>query len=110
MCFALTQVPFADDSGLVVVALQNFGDIFQAIVEVGADGGNLVDVVVGAGEDGGAAGLAQRVGAKTIGKAHAALGDAVEVGGLVDATAVATHGVCGVVVGHDEEYIGTRHR
>ena len=46
---------------------------------------------------------------RSIGKAHAALGDAVEVGGLVDATAVAAHGVRGVVVGHDEEDVGPGH-
>ena len=102
-------MPFADDGCLIAVALKDFGHILLAVVDMGADGGDLVDVVVSAGEDGGAAGLAERVGAEAVVEKHTALGYAVEIGGPVDARPVTTHGVGCVVVGHDEENIGTGH-
>jgi len=107
---ALSEMPLADDRGLVAVALEDLGDVFLGVVEVGADGGDFIYMVVGAGEYGRAAGFAQRVGAEAIIEAHAAVGDAVEVRGFIDLRAIATHRVCGVVVGHDEEYVGTGHR
>ena len=102
-------MPLADDGGLVTVALQDFGEVFLAVVEVGADGRDFVDVVVGAGENGGAARFAEGIGAETIVEAHAVLSDAGEMRGLIDNRAIATHGVGCVVVGHDEEDVGTGH-
>ena len=50
-------MPLADDGRLIAVALKGFGHIVLAVVDMGADGGDLVDVVVGAREDGGSARL-----------------------------------------------------
>ena len=102
-------MPFADDGGLVANALQELGEVELAIVVARVQGGHAVDVIVRAGEDGRAGGAANGIGAKTVVKAHAALGDAVEVGRGVDAAAIATHGVGRVVVGHNEEDVGAGH-
>ena len=103
---AVAQVPLADDGGLVAGGLQQLGHGNLAPVKRRGEGGNAVDMVVGAGEDHGAAGRADRVGAEAVVEAHATVGDTVEVGRAVDAAAVAAHGVRRVVVGHDEEDVG----
>ena len=48
-------------------------------------------------------------GAEKIVEAHAVLGDAVEMRGLIDNRAVAAHGVDCVIVGPNEEGIGSGH-
>ena len=103
----LAEVPLAEDRRLVARLPQQLRVGGQAVVHVRRQGGDAVDVVVGAGEDGGPAGGADAVGAEAVVEAHALVGDAVEVGGAVDAAPVAAHGVGGVVVGHDEEDVGT---
>ena len=105
----LAQMPLADNRRLVAVALEDLGDVLQTVVEVGANGGDTVDVVVGAGQDAGPARLAQGVGAEAVVESHPLSSDAVEVGGLVDAAAITAHGVGGVIVGHDEEDVGLGH-
>ena len=100
------EVPLADHGGLVAGALEFLGDVIALGVERLFEGVDAVLVAVLAGEDGGAAGRADRVGAEAVGEAHAAVGDAVDVRRLVDAAAVGGDGVGGVVVGHDEEDVG----
>lgn len=63
-------------------------------------------MVVRSREDRGATRCTDRVGAEAIVEAHASVGDTIEVGGLVDSAAVTTHGVGGMVVGHDKEDVG----
>ena len=100
------QVPLAEDAGLPALSLQRLDEGRQAVVHGRGQCGDPVDVVPCAGEDGGAAGRANRVGTEAVVEAHATLRDAVEVGRPVDAAAIATHGVRRVVVGHDEEEVG----
>ena len=88
------------------LGLQRFDEGRQAVVHGRGQCGDPVDVVPCAGEDGGAAGRTDRVGAEAVVEAHATLRDAVEIGRPVDAAAIATHGVRCVVVGHDEEDVG----
>ena len=100
------EVPLADHGGLVAGALQFLGDVIALRVERLVEGVDAVLVAVLAGEDRGAAGRADGVGAEAVGEAHAAVGDAVDVRRLVDAAAVGGDGVGGVIVGHDEEDVG----
>ena len=66
-----------------------------------------VEVGVLAGKDGGPARGTDGVGHGGIGKAHAHLGDAVDVGGLDETIAVRRNGLVGMVVRHDKNDVGT---
>ena len=100
------EVPLADHGGLVARALEFLGDVIALGVERLFEGVDAVLVAVLAGEDRGAAGRADGVGAEAVGEAHAAVGDAVDVRRLIDAAAVGRDGMGGVIVGHDEENVG----
>lgn len=63
-------------------------------------------MVVGAREDGGAAGRADGVGHVAVIEFHALVVESVDVGGVVDVGLVGADGFGGVVVGHDEEDVG----
>ncbi len=102
------QVPLADHGGLIAGALQFLGDVVALGIERFVQRVDAVLVAVLAGEDRGAAGRADGVGAEAIGEAHAAVGDAVDVRRLVDAAAVGGDGVGGVIVRHDVEDVGWR--
>ena len=99
----LAQVPLADDGGLVAGRAQVLGDVGQAVVDAVVQRHDAVDVVVGAGQDGRAAGRADRVADVAVVQAHALGRDAVDVRRAVDAVAVAADRARGVVVGHDEQ-------
>ncbi len=102
----LAEVPLAENGGLVACGLQQLGVSGKAIIERGGERGGPIDVVIGAGQDCGAAGGADGVGTETIVKPDTAVGDAVEVGRFIDAAAIAAHGVRRVVIGHDEDDVG----
>ena len=104
--FALPQVPLADVRGLVAGGLQQLREGLQAVVHHGGERGDTVHVVVGAGQDRGPAWRADRVGAEAVVEPHPAGGDAVEMGGAIDAAAVAAHGMRRMVVAHDEQNVG----
>ena len=59
------------------------------------------------GENDAAARRADGIGDETVGEERAALGDAVDVGRLVDLAPIGADGVGGVIVGHDENDVGT---
>ena len=62
-----------------------------------------VNVAVCPSENRGPAGCADRICAKTVAEAHAALSNPVEIRRLVYSAAVATHGMRSVIVRHDEQ-------
>ena len=99
------EVPFADHAGIVAGCLQILGDRWLRAVEL-VKHGRAVLVAVLAGQDRGAARRADRVNAEDPVKPHPVACQPVEVGRLVDLTAVRANGVRGVVVGHNEENIG----
>ncbi len=51
---------------------------------------------------------ANGVSAKAAVEAHAAISEAVEIGGFVDPTTVTAHGMRRVIIGHDKNNIGPR--
>lgn len=111
MILALAEVPLADHGGLVVcVGPQLLGDVGDALVDLGVERHDAVDVVVRAAEHGGARRRADAVGDVAVVEAHALVGDAVEVGRAVDAGAVARDGLGRVVVRHDEDDVGAAWR
>src|SRR5262249_38279725 len=72
------------------------------------EGVDAVLVTVLAGENGGPARRADGVGAEAVSKANAARRDAVDVGGLIDATPIGGDGVRGMVIRHDVQDVGLR--
>src|SRR6185437_9060041 len=89
------QVPFANDAGLITIALEDLGQSFLGRIEVACVRGEArvlqhsIQVVVLAGEQGGAAGRAESVGTKAVGEAQALIRDAVDVRSLHQAAAIA---------------------
>ncbi len=106
------QVPFANDAGLIARIVKQLDEGLLAAVEdgLGLVVGEAVNVAVFSGEDASAAGPAEGVGDEAIFKAHSLRRQAVEVGGLIDFTAIAGEGVGGVVVGHDVKDVRPRRR
>ena len=102
----LPQVPLAEDRRLVAAGPQVLGDVRQAVVDVRVERRDGVDVVVGAGEDRRARGRADRVRDVAMLEPHAALGQPVDMGRVVDSCAIGRDGLRGVVVGHDEDDVG----
>ena len=100
------EVPLADDGGLVAGGLEVFGDVWGGGVNLIVEGFDAGEVGVEAGEDDAAARGADGIGDEAVGEAGAALGDAVDVRGLVDLAAVGADGVGSVIVGHDEDDVG----
>ena len=96
------QMPFADHARVITGRLQHLRHRRLTAIEAVKDC-DAVDVAVFAGQNAGAARSANRVHAKTIEEAHSFIGEAIEIGRLVDAAAVTTHRVRCVIVGHDKE-------
>ena len=107
MRLALAQVPFADQRCLVAAGAQMLGDIGSAVVDRSRQRGDIVDVIIGTGEDCRTARRADRVGDIAMVQPHAFDGNPVEIGRRVDACPVATDCLGCVVIGHDEEDIGS---
>ena len=100
------QVPLADDCSLVPGLLQQLGHgLLRTVEHARGIIGETVGVAVLAGEHAGTARAAERVGNETVGKAHSVASNAVEVGGLDETAAIATHHLRRVVVGHDVNYV-----
>lgn len=108
MGWAFAEMPLAEDGGLVAAVLEEFGESLQPVVHGGGKGSAAIHVVVSAGQDCGAAGRADGIGAEAVVEPDAALSDAVEVWRFVDAAAIAAHGMGRMVVGHDVEDVGPR--
>ena len=111
----LPNVVLAKQCGAIAGGAQQFGKGrhvgIQMLDGVGAFriAPNAVDVRKASGQHGAAGGRAQGVGRKTVVEPRALVADAVEVGRLQDRIAVAAHFVRGVVIGHDEQDIGSLH-
>ena len=100
-----SEVPLADHAGVVAALLQQLRDRRTAAVEP-VENGHAVDVRVLAGEDGGAARRADRVGGEDVFEERALFGNAIEVRRLVDARPIGADGVRRVIVRHDEDDVG----
>ena len=102
---AFAQVPFAENGGLVAAAAQVLGYVGQPVVDAVGQRHDAVHMVVGAGQNRRATGGADGVADIAVVHPHALLGQAVDVGGLVDAMPVTADGLGRMVVGHDENNI-----
>ena len=72
------EMPFADHAGGVVsIGAEVLGDVGEAVVDCGIESEDVVGVVVGAGEDGGAGGGADGVGHVAVIEAHTSLGNSI---------------------------------
>ena len=113
-----TEVPFADDGGVVAGFFQFGGEGGNVGVEVapgvfglGADdAGDADGVGVAAGEEGGTGGRADGAVGAHGGEEHAVAADAIDVGGLDIGGLVGGDVAVAVVVGEDEEEVGGRGR
>ena len=94
-------------AGLIAGGLQQLGDVLPRRIEAVGQRLDAGDVAVLAGEDHAAAGRADGVRAEAVVEAHALLGDAVDVGRLVDLAAIGADGVRGMVVRHDVQDVRT---
>jgi hypothetical protein len=97
-------MPLADHPGMITGFLKHFGDRWLAAIKP-IENGDAINVAVFSGEDRGAAGCTDGVDGEAIQEAHPFIGDAVDVRGLIEFAAVTTHGVSGVIVGHNEQYV-----
>ena len=77
-------MPFAYHCGLVSRGLQEFGECDLSSIQICAQCGYAVDVIVRAGQDYRPTRRADRVGAKAVVKAHATFSDAVQIGRFVN--------------------------
>ncbi len=79
----------------MAAALQELGECQLAAIErrVGSQRRHAVDMIVSAGQDRGTARRADRVCAEAVVETHAVFGYPVKVWCLIDAAAVAAHGV-----------------
>ena len=102
---AVAEMPLAEDGGGIAVGSEQLRVGGEAGVQRGFQSGDAVDVVVGAAEDGCSAGRADGVGAIAMVESHAFVGDAIQVGSLVDAAAVGAYGMSSVVIRHDEHEV-----
>ena len=75
----MAEVPLAEQRRLVAGGLQRLRKRPQRVVQQGVERGHAVHVVVRAGEDGGTARRADRVGAEHGVEAHPPVGDAIDV-------------------------------
>ena len=102
----ITEVEFAKHGRLVACLLKELGKGDVGGIEGKVVVDFTVEVGVLAGEDGGAAWRANGVGHRGIGKEHAHLCNAVDIGGLDETIAVGRNGLVGMVIGHDKDDIG----
>jgi hypothetical protein len=72
---------------------------------MGREGCDLIDMVVGPRQNGCSGGCTDSIRTEAVVKAHALVGDPIEIRRPIDPTAVATHGMGSVVVGHDEQNV-----
>ncbi len=95
--------------GLVASLLEELGEgdlgAVEATVVIVVE---AVEVRIFAGEDAGATGPAEGIRRQATVEAHAFGGDAVDVGGFVQAGAVGADGLVGVVVAEDEDNVRRR--
>ena len=104
----MSQVPLAKGGCLIAAALQQLGGGQLATIERGMrrQRRHTVDMVVGTSQDRGSTRCADGVCTEAVVETHPVLRYSVKIGRLIDAAAVAAHGMRGVVVGHDEQDVG----
>lgn len=101
------EVPLTDEGRLVAGVAQEFRERRLRSVEGIAVGHQAVGVAVLTRQHGGPAGRADGIAAETPVEDHTLGSDAVDVGGLVDDRAVRADRLHGVVVGEDENDVGS---
>jgi hypothetical protein len=106
MVFPFAEVPFAHHCCLVTACAEMLGDVRNVLVDLGVEGYDAVDVVVGSREDCCPRWRTDAVGHVAVIEFHAFGSQAIEVGGVVDSCAVAGYRFGGMVIGHDEDDIG----
>ena len=100
------EVPLADHAGVIAAGLQVLGHVVARAIEA-VEHRHAVEVRILPGEQRGAAGRADGIGDKRIREPHAFLGEPVDVRRLVHLRAIGGDGVLRVVVGEDEEDVGS---
>ena len=101
------QVPFANHGRLVAGLLQQFGKGLLAPVKLIPIVAHTVQVAVFSGQNRGPAGCAKTISTKGVFKAHSFLCQSVDVGRFVNFASVGTDSIGGVIIGHDENDIGS---
>ena len=99
------EVPFTNYRSLVTrLPHQLWHGLLGAVKSV-LVGALAIEVRILAGENYGPRGSANGVGHQTAPKQHAFLGDAIQVGGIVEAEAIGAQCLRGVVVGKQKQYV-----
>ena len=97
-----SQVPFADQRGLIAGLLQQLGEgLLTAVEGLPAVVDLTVDMAVLTRQNHRPAGGADGIRTKAVVETHAFVGDPVEIRRLINLAAVAAHGVRGVIVRHN---------
>ena len=99
-------MPFADQGRLITSLLQEFGKAELGAVEAGKIIDLSIEVGVFAGQHDGPAGGTDRIADKAVAKNQPFPPDAIQMRRLNEATVIGTHGLEGVIIGHDEENVG----
>ena len=101
------QVPFADDRRLVAGLLEQFGHCLLRPVEKTIIRGISIEMAVFAGENHRSGRSTDGVRHKTVPKQHSLFRKPIQIRRLIDAIAVATQRLVGMVICHDKENVGT---
>ncbi len=83
------------------------GNIRQTVVEMCLKRCHTVHMIVSAGENGGPAWCADRVGHITVIQLHSFICYTVDVGGAVNGHSIGADSFRGIVIGHYEQNIGS---
>jgi hypothetical protein len=97
------HVPFPDEGGIVSGGLEVFGKESEVLGERVVIVDDAMIMGVEAGEDGGAAGRAERSGDESVLEVGAVAGEAIHVGGLDEGMAEKAESVVSVVIGEDDD-------
>ena len=100
------EVPLADQARVVAAGAQLLGDRVTGAVE-GVEDRNTVGVRILPRQERRPAGRADRVGDERVGELGTVRGEPIEMRGGVDLRAVAGDRMLGMVVGEDEDDVGT---
>jgi len=106
---AVPEVPFADHRRLITGSLQQFREGLLTAVKFFIKRPDTVEMIVFTCEDDRPARRANRVGAKTVFKAHAFIGYSVDVWCRIYFTPVTADGMGCMVVRHDKQNIRRFH-
>ena len=101
------EVPFSDHRGLVSTFLKQLRKGLLSSVETHSIGQLTVEVAVLAGKDYGPAGGTDGIGDEGAMEDHAFVGDSVDIRSPVPVGSVGGYGLVGVIVGKEEQYVGS---